>query len=87
MEEIMQHIKRIIPYPTVFENPQTHHYRNGYEVTDKISYFEIYETDDKSGYYLFYHSASGEELNDLYFDSIAELSNQLLKEFGIEYGS
>jgi hypothetical protein len=62
---------------------RTRHFRNGSEVTDEVASLRI-EIDDANGsVYVFYLDSSGNELNDLYFDTFELAARQVEWEFGI----
>lgn len=62
---------------------RTRHFRNGSDVTDEVSSLRI-EIDESNGsVYVFYLDSSGNELNDLYFDTFELAARQVEWEFGI----
>jgi hypothetical protein len=69
--------------PETHGHGRTRHFRNGSEVTNEVTSLQI-EIDDACGsVYLFYLDSSGNELNDLYFDTFELAAKQVEWEFGI----
>lgn len=63
---------------------KTTHYRGGTNVTEFVSSVSIAHYEDVDGVYLFYRDASGNDLNDLFFDTLTEAISHLRFEFGDE---
>ena len=65
---------------------QTRHFRDGELVSHRVSLLRIADYGDDSGFYIHYFDQEGNELNDLFFDSLAQAYDHIEWEFGMKVG-
>jgi len=63
---------------------KTHHNHAGIDVTPLVWRIQISTFEGDAGAYIFYFDKEGNELNDLYYDSMDMAKRHVLWEFGLE---
>ena len=70
-----------IPDPWIGQG-KTRHARHGADVTSFVAEIRVMQLEGDAGYYIFYCDSHGGELNDLSFDTLEDVKQHLLFEFG-----